>query len=404
MARHALLSPSSSKRWLNCTPSAMLESLEPFQASSTYAEEGSEAHFLSELKLSFMLEKISHVEYDLNFEGYRLGSKYYNAEFNDFVNDYCNEVMAIIKEDYAGRKIEVYLEQQVEFTDVVPEGSGTADVVIVGTDFVHIIDLKFGKGVPVSAVDNSQLMLYALGALKKFRLNGVFNEVVMTIIQPRLYDKSTVRMPVVELYQWANDYVKPRAELAYAGKGQLTPGDHCGFCKLKGKCDARAQLQLELAQKQFEEVVQEDQILEPQNMTPEMLAKVLTIGPAFSAWLKDVTAYAMSAMINQGLKVPGYKIVEGRSNRVITDGDAVYDILRFAGFSDEQLLHPKKLLGITTLEKNVGKKVFNALAKDYIIKPFGKLTLATEDDPRQALDGSQLKLMGQEFEEDESGE
>ena len=351
-----------------------------------------------------MLEKISHVEYDLNFEGYRLGSKYYNAEFNDFVNDYCNEVMAIIKEDYAGRKIEVYLEQQVEFTDVVPEGSGTADVVIVGTDFVHIIDLKFGKGVPVSAVDNSQLMLYALGALKKFRLNGVFNEVVMTIIQPRLYDKSTVRMPVVELYQWANDYVKPRAELAYAGKGQLTPGDHCGFCKLKGKCDARAQLQLELAQKQFEEVVQEDQILEPQNMTPEMLAKVLTIGPAFSAWLKDVTAYAMSAMINQGLKVPGYKIVEGRSNRVITDGDAVYDILRFAGFSDEQLLHPKKLLGITTLEKNVGKKVFNALAKDYIIKPFGKLTLATEDDPRQALDGSQLKLMGQEFEEDESGE
>lgn len=404
MERHALLSPSSSKRWLNCTPSAFLESLEPFQAPSKYAEEGTEAHFLSELKLSFMLGQINPTEYDTRFENFRMNSKFYNAEFNEFVNDYCLEVMTIIKEDYKDENVEVYLEQKVEFTDVVPEGSGTSDVVIVGKNFVHIIDLKFGKGVPVSAIDNTQLMLYALGTLKKFRLKGVFTEVVMSIVQPRLYDKSTFRMSVLDLYRWANEYVKPRAELAYAGKGELTPGEHCGFCKLKGKCDARAQLQLELAQKQFDEVVQEDQILEPKNMTPEMLSKVLTIGPAFSAWLKDVSAYAMSAMINEGLKVPGYKIVEGRSNRIITDGDAVYKTLIEHGFEDDQILQPRKLLGISALEKNVGKKLFNILAKEYIIKPFGKLTLATEDDPRPALDGSQLKLMGQEFDEDEPTE
>lgn len=401
MEKHAMLSPSSSSRWLACTPSAYLESLEPSQIPSKYAAEGTDAHFLAELKLSYMLRQISVTEYDTRFEHFVMSSQFYNAEFNEFVNDYCQEVMAIIKEDYGDQPIEVYLEQKVEFVDVVPEGSGTADVVIIGKDFVHIIDLKFGKGVAVSAIDNTQLKLYALGALKKYRLKGVFTEAIMTIIQPRLYDKSTARIPVTELYDWAQLFVKPRAELAYKGKGELTPGDHCKFCKLKGKCEALGNHQLEVARKEFETVVvDDDQILEPRNMTPEMIGKIMIIAPKFIDWFKDVSAYATAAMINDGVKIPGFKVVEGRSNRILTDENAVYELLHSKGFSDDDLLEPRELLGITKLEKNIGKKMFNDLVKDYIIKPVGKPTIAPETDNRPAIDTSQYKLVGQEFEDE----
>lgn len=397
MDKHALLSPSSSHRWINCTPSAMLESLEPFQAPSIYAEEGTEAHFLSEIKLSYMLGKISPMEYDTRFEHFVMNSQYYNSEFNEYVNDYCKEVMAIIKEDYAGKNIDVYLEQKVEFTDVVPEGSGTSDVIIVGTNFVHVIDLKFGKGVSVSAIGNPQLRLYALGALKKFRLKGVFAEAVMTIIQPRLSDISTDIVSVVDLYDWATNVVTPAAELAYKGLGDLTPGEHCKFCKMKGKCEALAKQQLVIAQQEFDQVMTEDTILEPCDMTPEMLGRVLTIGPKFIDWFKDVISYATATMINNGTKIPGYKVVEGRSYRVITNPDAVLEKLLTQGFAESDILEPIKLLGITTLEKNIGKKLFNELVKDYILKPAGKPTIAPETDNRPAIDAAKLKLVGQEF-------
>jgi len=405
MERHALLSPSSSSRWLVCTPSALLESLEPNRPASTYAAEGTDAHFLADLKLSYMLNQISPVEYDIRFENFVMNSQYYNAEFNEYVNDYCKEVMAIIKEDYANEELEICLEQRVDFDDVVPEGSGTGDVIIIGKTFVHVIDLKFGKGVSVSAVNNTQLRLYALGALKKFRLKGVFVEARMTIIQPRLYDISTDRVSVKELYEWAESFVKPRAELAYQGKGELTPGDHCKFCKRKGKCEALGNAQLEAAQREFAQVMvvepEQTSILEPRNMTPEMLSRVMQIGPKFIDWFKDVMAYATAAMINDGLQIPGYKVVEGRSNRIITDATALYEFLLKRGFAESDLVKPKELLGISTLEKNIGKKFFNELAKDYIIKPSGKPTVAVETDNRPALDVSKLKLVGQEFEDDD---
>lgn len=397
MDKHALLSPSSSHRWLKCTPSALLESLEPFQPPSIYAEEGTEAHFLSELKLSFMLGKTSPTEYDTRFESFMMGSKYYNSEFNEFVNDYCREVMAIVKEDYAGKDIDVYLEEKVEFADVVPEGSGTSDVIIVGNNFVHVIDLKFGKGIEVSAIENPQLRLYAIGALKKFRLKGSFSEVRMTIIQPRLSNITTDIMTVNDLYVWAQEVVIPAAELAYKGQGDLTPGEHCKFCKLKGKCESLANQQLVAAQKEFDQVVTEDAILEPRNMTPEMLARVLEIGPKFVDWFKDVISYTTAAMINEGLKVPGYKVVEGRSYRVITDPDAVAEKLLTAGFAESDIFEPVKLFGITTLEKNIGKKLFNELAKNYLLKPPGKPTIALETDARPAIDADKFKLVGQEF-------
>ena len=396
---HALLSPSSSHRWLICTPSAMLESSEP-TTYSPYAEEGTEAHALAEIKLSYMLGQINDTEYATKFDHFRLNSKFYNYEFNDYVNDYCQEVMTIVKEDYKNYEVSVHLEQYVTFEDIVPNGGGTSDVVIVGKNFIHIIDLKFGKGVPVSAIGNTQLRLYALGAIKKYIRECTCTEARMTIIQPRLHDISTDFVSINELNDWAINYVKPRAELAIAGKGELVPGDHCKFCKLKGKCKALADKQLAIAQAEFEDAVVENNMLEPANMSPEVISRILDIAPKFIDWFKDVEAYAMKTAINDGTKIPGYKLVEGRSTRVIVSPASVIEKLRSAGFSEEDYLKPTELLGITTLEKNIGKKLFNELCEDYIIKPQGKPTLVPESDKRVAIDVKSLGLNGNEFSEE----
>ena len=393
---HAMLSPSSSHRWLVCTPSAMLESHEP-ATFSIYAEEGTDAHELAEIKLSYMLEKITVEEYEARFEEFRLRSKFYNEQFNEYVNKYCSEVMAIIKEDYKGLIINVGLEERVDFSDIVPNGGGTSDVVLVGKNFIHIIDLKFGKGVPVSAIGNPQLRLYALGAIKKHLRECTCTEARMTIIQPRLDDISTDFISIDELNKWAKEVVAPAAQLAIAGKGELVPGDHCKFCKMKGKCQALADKQLAAAQAEFEDAIVESNAMEPAQMSPEVMARILEIAPKFIDWFKDVEKYALNAAINQGLKLPGYKLVEGRSTRVITSPEAVAQKLHDAGIPEEHYLKPRELLGISYLEKNVGKKLFNHLCDPYIIKPAGKPTLVPESDKRPAIDANTLKLDGSEF-------
>lgn len=392
---HALLSPSSSHRWLVCTPSAMLESYEP-SVHSVYAEEGTEAHALAELKLSYMLEHINADEYDTKFEHFKMTSKFYNQEFNEYVNNYCKEVMAIVKEDYAKEKPKVYLEEYVTFDDVVPKGGGTSDVVIVGQNFIHIVDLKFGKGVPVSAIGNPQLRLYALGAVKKHLRECTCQEVRMTIIQPRLNDITTDFINISALNDWAINYVKPRAQLAIAGKGELVPGEHCKFCKLRGKCKKRSDEQLAIAQAEFDNAV-ENKMMEPAQMSPEVLSRVLTIAPLLIDWFKDVQAYATKSAIQEGLEIPGYKLVEGRSVRMISDPTSVIEKLRTSGFTEEDYLKPQELLGITALEKNIGKKLFNSLCEPFIVKPAGKPVLVSLDDKRPALDANHYRLTGDEF-------
>lgn len=394
--KHVLLSPSSSHRWLICTPSALLESVEP-SVFSKFAEEGVEAHTLAEIKLSYMLDLISPELYETEFTEFKMTSKFYNLEFNEYVNKYCDQVMTIIKEDYKNLKISVYLEQYVTFTDIVPDGGGTSDVVIVGPDFIHIIDLKFGKGVPVSAIGNPQLRLYALGAITKFLRECSCTEVKMTIIQPRLDDISTDFLTIMQLNDWALNYVKPRAKLAIVGEGELVPGDHCKFCKRKGKCKALSDNQLAVAQSEFEEAVVTNNALEPKDMSPEVLSRILSISPKFIDWFKDVEKYAANAAINEGLEIPGFKLVEGRSTRIITDKNMVAEKLRTSGFTEEEYLEPASLLGITALERNVGKKLFNSLCEDYIIKPNGKPTLVPISDKREAINAKSLKLDGEEF-------
>lgn len=393
---HAILSPSSSHRWLECTPSAMLESTEP-NIPSKYAKEGTEAHELAEIKLSYALGHISPEEYETRFENFKMTSEFYSAEMNDYINDYCQEIMMIVKDDYKNYDPKVYLEEFVTFSDIVPNGSGTSDVVIVTKNFIHICDLKYGKGVAVSAIGNPQLRLYALGAVTKHLRECACTEVRMTIIQPRLKDQSTDYMSIEDLNKWATEIVKPRAELAIAGKGEFVSGDHCKFCKVKGKCKALADKQLAIAQAEFDNVVEENHVLEPANMPPEVIGRILDIGPKFIDWFKDVEKYALAASINEGMKIPGYKLVEGRATRIISDPASVAEKLRTSGFKAEDYLKPVELLGITTLEKNVGKKLFNNLCEPYIIKPQGKPTLVPESDKRPALDADAFKLNGSEF-------
>jgi hypothetical protein len=396
MAKHALLSPSSSHRWLVCTPSAYLESLEPEQGSSVYAQEGTEAHELAEIKLSYALGKINEQEYSVRFENFRMTSRFYSAEFNEYVNTYITEVMNMVRIDYADIKTKVYLEEYVNYDHLAEGGGGTSDVVIVGPDFIHVIDLKFGKGVAVSAKGNPQLRLYALGAARKFIVECPCRVVKMTICQPRLYDTSHDTLTIEELNDWAIEVVRPQAKLAIAGQGTITPGDHCRFCKRAGKCQELSNKQLEIAKAEFEEVVEKD-MLEPQNMTPDMLARILEIAPKFSAWFGQVTGYAMSAMINDGLKIPGFKLVEGRSIRKVIDPEGLAEVLRESGFSDDKIYQPKELQGLTSLEKTVGKKLFDSLCGRFIVKPRGKVTIAAESDKRLALEASTLRLDGSEF-------
>lgn len=391
---HTLLSPSASHRWLVCTPSAKLEAAEP-GISTIYAEEGTEAHALAELKLSYMLGKISPDVYDTKFEEFKLTSKYYDETFNEFVNDYCEEVMTIIKEDYGDKVVTVELEEYVTFNDIIPDGGGTSDVVIVGKNFIHIVDLKFGKGVPVSAIGNTQLRLYALGAIRKHITECVCTETKMTIIQPRLHDVSTDFVSIEELNDWAVNYVKPRAALALEGKGEFVPGDHCKFCKLRGKCKQLADRQLAQAQAEFEDVV-ENNMLEPATMPPEVLKRILDIGPKFVDWFKEVEAYALMATMNNGLKIPGYKVVEGRSVRTIADEEGIKNKLLESGFTLDQIMKPQQLNNLTTLEKTVGKKTFQYLCEQFIVKPAGKPVLVPESDKRVAIDVKYLD--GNEFE------
>lgn len=390
--QHALLSASTAHRWLYCTPSARLEQEEGTEECSVYAEEGTAAHALAEIKLSYTFGKIGPSKYQEELEAWHntpVYEKYYTAEFEEFVDDY---VAFVVSQTEELDNYHIYFEVKVNFSNVVPQGFGTSDVVIVTNDMVHVIDLKFGQGVPVSAVNNPQLRLYGMGALNLFPNS---ERVKMTINQPRLASCDTEELTKKELLDWAFNFVRPKAEEAIKGEGKLEASEKaCRFCKVRAKCKARADQQLELARKEFE--VTDLKANLAQNMSVEQISEILDIAPAFIDWFKDVQAYALGQLV-QGRYIPGYKLVEGRSNRIITDENKAIDILVDAGFKREDLMSKPELLGISALEKIVGKKNLAELLKDYIVKPNGKLTLAPESDKRPAV--NTLQLAQEEFAE-----
>ncbi|MBR5199800.1 MAG: DUF2800 domain-containing protein [Bacteroidales bacterium] len=374
---HAILSASSAHRWLVCTPSARLEQEEGREECSVFAAEGTAAHALAELKLKYRFGKIPLSEYQEEYEAFKVDpefSKYYNKEFEEYVDDHVEYVISVTENL---TNYHIFFEVRVNFANVVPQGFGTADVLIVTEDTIWVIDLKFGAGVPVSAINNPQLRLYGMGALNLFP-NSKY--IKMTINQPRLASRDTEELTKKELLDWSFNYVAPRAEEAIKGEGTLhSTEDACRFCKLRGKCKERADTQLAIARREFEIVDQKQTLV--QNLSVEQLSNILEIAPLFIDWFKDVQSFALGQLM-QGVKIPGYKLVEGRSNRIITDEDKVKEILLGVGLTEDDIMKPREMYGISKLESIVGKKLFAELCKEYLVKPAGKLTLAPDGDRR----------------------
>lgn len=360
MAEHALLSASSANRWLVCTPSAVLAWKEP-EATSIYAEEGTKAHAAAEQVLCRV-----HSPKDID----SAMSESLGYEIAPYINYVLSRYAELTKENpYAASLL---IEQKVDYSDYAPGGFGTSDTIIVAGDLIEIVDLKYGKGVPVSAYENPQMRLYALGALKMLDELYNFKTVRMTIVQPRLDNISTDELTVEELKQWGEEVVKPQAEQAVKGEGLFVPGPHCRFCPMSGKCRAQSLQTQHLAPVSIRQQAAE--------LTPSEVAQILPQIDQVEQFIKAVKDYAAAELL-QGHEIPGYKLVEGRSVRQYKDDLKVSETLRKAGYA-EALIYDRKLIGITAMEKLLGKKEFNDLLGDLVEKPAGKPTLAPCSDKR----------------------
>ena len=375
---HAVLSPSGASRWLNCTPSARLEQQFP-DSSGEAAKEGSLAHELGETILKHHFRLIDFAEYTKALKVIE-SSKYYNAEMQDHAENYAAFVIETFEAAKAVTKDAVLqIEAQLNLTDYVPEGFGTGDAVIIADGTMNIIDLKYGKGVNVSCENNKQMMLYALGGLRDFDFMYDIQTVCMTIYQPRMDNISTFEMSVADLQAWAENTLKPLATLAFAGKGEFKVGDHCRFCRAKAVCKANANENLELAKYDFAESIL---------LNDAEVADILSRSSAFKAWISSVEEMALTEAVEKGKSWPGYKLVEGRSNRVYSDEDKVANALVREGFAESEI-YTRKILGITAMEKTITKKVFESVLGELIIKPAGKPTLVVESDKRAAWNSAE---------------
>lgn len=372
---HALLSASGAHRWLVCTPSARLEEQFPEdREASSYAAEGTLAHELAETELLFLLDKIKLDDYVAQ-KNRIAESKFYSADMVDEVGKYVDYVRDAWKgAKQADKFAEIFIEDRLDLTAYIPEGFGTNDVVIISGSTLAVIDLKYGKGVRVKADENPQLGLYALGALEKHGFNYGIETVSMTIHQPRLNSVSVYTTEAKELEDWGELTVRPKAKQAFEGAGEYVPGDHCHFCKAAPRCRALAEKNLELAKYEF---------AEPSTLTDEELVSIYEKIDLLDKWAGKVSSYILSEALG-GKPWPGLKLVEGRSVRQIADENAVKASLEAAGLAPDKFMN-FKLKGITDLTKLLGKADFDAVVGKYIIKPQGKPTLASADDPRPAI-------------------
>ena len=363
MSKHAVLSASGSHRWLNCLPSARLE-LEFENKASEAAREGTAAHALCEHKLKKVLKKRSR----------RPVSDYNTDEMEECTDSYAEYVMEQYEEAKKTCKDPIILiEQKLDFSCYVPEGFGTGDCIIISDDTLHIIDFKYGLGVLVEAEANPQMMLYALGALDIYDALYDIKQVSMTIFQPRRENISTWTIPVEQLRCWAEEELKPKAQMAYNGEGEYIPGEWCTFCKAATKCRARAEEKLKLARLEFKL---------PPLLTDTEIEEILTVLPDLTKWANEVTAYATDAAINHGKEWNGFKVVESRSNRKYRDEDMVAETAKEHGYTD---IYRQSLIPMTKMQKLMGKAKFEEILGSLIYKPPGKPTLVPSTDKRPAM-------------------
>ena len=381
---HAVLSPSSASRWLACTPSARLEQQFP-DSSGDAAREGTLAHAISELLIlkwsgqwtsercekamaDLLLSDVcgnSPVDGNFIYEFYRPG-----------MLEYCEQYAAFVMERLAEARKHtpdamLFVEKRLDLTAYVPEGFGTGDACIIANREINVIDLKYGKGVEVSAIDNSQMKVYALGWLADFDGMYDLDKVSVTIFQPRIDNYSTWEISVADLNVWAETELKPKAVLAFNGEGDFVAGKHCGFCRAKAQCKALAEYNLELAKHQF---------APPTLLTAAETVEVLERAKLFTDWIKEVQEFAL-AEATKGREWPGYKLVEGRSNRGYVNEQKVIAALEACGYVEDDYLN-KKLKGIGDMEELVGKKKLDKVLPMLITKPPGSPTLVPESDKR----------------------
>lgn len=359
---HALLSASSAHRWLHCPPSAKLTA-GVTEAPGEAALQGTAAHALAEHKLRRALKQQSK----------RPVSEYEDDEMDSYTDDYVSYVL----EQYEQAKqatpgAVIYIEQHLDFSHVVPGGFGTGDCLIVADGTLHVIDLKYGLGVLVEAEWNPQMMLYAIGALALFDALYDIEQVALTVFQPRRENVSTWTISVTELNKWAEQTLKPAAELAANGEGEFCAGTWCQFCRIASTCRARAEANLELAKFEF---------APPAELSADEVADVLAQIPGLTRWASDVQDYALSQALS-GEHYTGFKLVAGRSIRKYTDETAVAEAAKAAGYRD---IYKRSLLTITAMEKLMGKKQFSEILGDLVVKPEGKPTLVPVTDKRPEL-------------------
>jgi hypothetical protein len=366
---HAILSPSSAERWLHCTRAPRFE-LDFADKETPAAAEGTAAHALAEHKLKKALKMRSR----------RPISSFDSDEMEGFTDDYRDYILEQWeKEKQTCPDAKVYVETKLDLTRYVPGSFGTSDCIIVSDSRLHVIDFKYGQGIVVKAEENPQMKLYALGALDLYEHLYDFEEVSMTIFQPRRENISTWTESVKELKKWAIDVLKPKAKLANEGNGDFCCGDWCLFCKAAVKCRARAEANLSLARKEF---------ALPPKLTDEEIEELLPLLPRLTKWANDISSYASNMAIHHGKKWKNWKLVHGRSNRKYKDESAVIKAAEKAGFHD---IYIRKLISITEMEKLMGKKTFQNVLGSLVVKPPGKLTLVPSTDKRPEVNIANAK-------------
>lgn len=372
---HALLAASGAKKWLNCPPSARLEDLFEDKSSES-AKEGTLAHAIGELKLRKLFVEMAMTERSFKTKLNKLKK---DPLYQDEMDRYTDVYVECISKVAYSYPVTPYIavEKKVDYSSVAPEGFGTADCVILHSTECHVFDLKYGKGIPVSAEANPQLCLYAIGVINAYKMFYPIDKVFLHIIQPRLDNISTWETTAGELSTWAEIMVKPAAQLAFDGKGEYKQGAWCDdcFCKAAATCKHRADQNMELAKFDGAEP--------PALLSNLAVGEILEKAQFLAKWVKKLENYALAQLV-KGNEIAGWKIVEGRSNRAFSDLDKAFEALQSAGY-DKALLYESKPLPLTEVEKTVGKEDFQNILSPFIVKPSGAPTLALQKDNRPEM-------------------
>ncbi len=386
---HAVLSASSAKKWIHCPPSARLEEGIP-EEETPYTAEGTLAHGICELKLTklFIDKNMTERTYKGRLKKLQDG-EHYSPEMDGYTDEYADFVSGIAFGFPAAPFIRV--EQRVSYSNWAPEGFGTVDCLIIYGTELHVIDFKYGKGVPVNAEGNYQMALYALGVYQEYGFFFNIENVHFHIVQPRIPNNSSWSTTLKELLAWGERVVMPAAQKAFKGEGEFRPSDYCngdkenycrdGFCKAYGRCRATMEKNMELFDAAWDAEANQKKL--PPLISWEEAGALLKKAVFLKSWVSNLEKLVLNRLVS-GEKVPGWKIIEGRSNREVADPDAAFKELAEAGY-DESVLYTKKPATLGELEKLLSKEDRDNILRKYIVKPQGSPALAPEDDRRPEM-------------------